>query len=167
MSYIFEGKVFEMSSYSERKALKLIDEEPADFVKHSNIQLCRIYPAGTRTDSSNYSPVDMWNVGCQLGMLCCILTTLIVIKVMSGFQFSMHSLPFINDRLQYLFGVGCSFVLQLGHYITCSFRTFLNILFCSFSVIEFPNPRSTDAAIPRKVQGQRWLWLHPQTQFYD
>ena len=56
-----------MSSYSEKKALKLIDEEPGEFVNHTNIQLCRIYPAGTRTDSSNYNPVDMWNVGCQLG----------------------------------------------------------------------------------------------------
>jgi len=60
------GKSYEMSSYSEKKALKLIDEEPGEFVRHTNIQLCRIYPAGTRTDSSNYSPVDMWNVGCQL-----------------------------------------------------------------------------------------------------
>mgnify|MGYP001794685884 CR=1 FL=1 len=57
-----------MSSYSEKRALKLIDEEPGEFVKHTNLQLCRIYPAGTRTDSSNYSPIDMWNVGCQLGM---------------------------------------------------------------------------------------------------
>ena len=44
------GKPYEMSSYSEKKALKLIDDEPADFVKHANLQLCRIYPAGTRTD---------------------------------------------------------------------------------------------------------------------
>ncbi|XP_067931540.1 1-phosphatidylinositol 4,5-bisphosphate phosphodiesterase delta-1-like [Watersipora subatra] len=61
-----QGKPYEMSSYSEKKALKLIDEEPGEFVNHTNIQLCRIYPAGTRTDSSNYNPVDMWNVGCQL-----------------------------------------------------------------------------------------------------
>lgn len=29
--------------------------------------LSRIYPAGWRTDSSNYSPVEMWNGGCQIG----------------------------------------------------------------------------------------------------
>lgn len=31
--------------------------------------LSRIYPAGWRTDSSNYSPVEMWNGGCQIGMV--------------------------------------------------------------------------------------------------
>ena len=56
-----------MSSYSEKKALKLVEEEPTDFVRHATHQLCRIYPAGTRTDSSNYTPMDMWNVGAQLG----------------------------------------------------------------------------------------------------
>lgn len=29
--------------------------------------LSRIYPAGWRTDSSNYNPVEMWNSGCQIG----------------------------------------------------------------------------------------------------
>lgn len=33
-------------------------------------KLSRIYPAGSRTDSSNYSPVPMWNVGCQIGKEC-------------------------------------------------------------------------------------------------
>lgn len=32
-------------------------------------KLSRIYPAGSRTDSSNYNPVPMWNVGCQIGTL--------------------------------------------------------------------------------------------------
>lgn len=30
-------------------------------------KLSRIYPGGFRTDSSNYNPVPMWNVGCQIG----------------------------------------------------------------------------------------------------
>lgn len=37
-------------------------------VRHNVNHLSRIYPAGWRTDSSNYSPVEMWNGGCQIGM---------------------------------------------------------------------------------------------------
>lgn len=29
--------------------------------------MSRIYPAGSRTDSSNYNPVPLWNAGCQIG----------------------------------------------------------------------------------------------------
>lgn len=39
-----------------------------EFVRHNAWQLTRIYPSGMRTDSSNYSPQEMWNVGCQIGM---------------------------------------------------------------------------------------------------
>uniref|UniRef100_A0A6Q2XVU5 Phosphoinositide phospholipase C n=1 Tax=Esox lucius TaxID=8010 RepID=A0A6Q2XVU5_ESOLU len=42
---------YEMSSFKETKAANL---------------LSRIYPAGSRTDSSNYNPVPMWNTGCQI-----------------------------------------------------------------------------------------------------
>lgn len=30
-------------------------------------KLNRVYPAGSRTDSSNYNPVPLWNAGCQIG----------------------------------------------------------------------------------------------------
>lgn len=33
---------------------------------HNMDKLSRIYPAGSRTDSSNYNPVPLWNVGCQI-----------------------------------------------------------------------------------------------------
>ncbi|XP_060104021.1 1-phosphatidylinositol 4,5-bisphosphate phosphodiesterase delta-1 [Heteronotia binoei] len=56
----------EMSSFSESKALKLAQESGTSFIRHNIKQLSRIYPAGWRTDSSNYNPVDMWNVGCQI-----------------------------------------------------------------------------------------------------
>uniref|UniRef100_A0A8C3TDM5 1-phosphatidylinositol 4,5-bisphosphate phosphodiesterase delta-4 n=1 Tax=Chelydra serpentina TaxID=8475 RepID=A0A8C3TDM5_CHESE len=36
------------------------------FARHNAGQLTRIYPSGLRTDSSNYDPQEMWNVGCQL-----------------------------------------------------------------------------------------------------
>ncbi|NXS61270.1 PLCD4 phosphodiesterase, partial [Brachypteracias leptosomus] len=56
----------EISSLSEAKARKLIKEAGNEFVRHNAWQLTRIYPSGMRTDSSNYSPQEMWNVGCQI-----------------------------------------------------------------------------------------------------
>ncbi|XP_015136605.1 1-phosphatidylinositol 4,5-bisphosphate phosphodiesterase delta-1 isoform X2 [Gallus gallus] len=57
---------YEMSSFTESKALKLAQESGNSFILHNIRHLSRIYPAGWRTDSSNYNPVDLWNVGCQI-----------------------------------------------------------------------------------------------------
>ncbi|KAM8967174.1 1-phosphatidylinositol 4,5-bisphosphate phosphodiesterase delta-1 [Pelodytes ibericus] len=57
---------YEMSSLTESKAMKLAGESGTNFVRHNTRQLSRIYPDGRRTDSSNYSAVEMWNVGCQI-----------------------------------------------------------------------------------------------------
>lgn len=57
---------YEMSSFVESKAQKLANDSGTSFIIHNTRQLSRIYPAGWRTDSSNYNPVDMWNVGCQI-----------------------------------------------------------------------------------------------------
>ncbi|NP_001090146.1 1-phosphatidylinositol 4,5-bisphosphate phosphodiesterase delta-4 isoform X1 [Xenopus laevis] len=61
--------LYEMSSVTEYKARKLVREPGNDFVRHNAWQLMRIYPTGLRTDSSNYNPQDMWNVGCQMTAL--------------------------------------------------------------------------------------------------
>ena len=34
--------------------------------RYSNQQLSRVYPKGTRVDSSNYDPQPMWNAGSQM-----------------------------------------------------------------------------------------------------
>ncbi|XP_040003674.1 1-phosphatidylinositol 4,5-bisphosphate phosphodiesterase delta-4 [Xiphias gladius] len=60
------GKCYEMSSFSESKAKRLAKEAGMDFVQYNTRQLSRIYPSGLRTDSSNYNPQDMWNLGCQI-----------------------------------------------------------------------------------------------------
>ncbi|XP_061569839.1 1-phosphatidylinositol 4,5-bisphosphate phosphodiesterase delta-1a isoform X1 [Cololabis saira] len=57
---------YEMSSYKESKALNLAETSATSFIHHNMDKLSRIYPAGSRTDSSNYNPVPMWNVGCQI-----------------------------------------------------------------------------------------------------
>lgn len=59
---------YEMASFSEGKAAKLSStvQGARDFVRYNSKHLSRIYPKGTRTDSSNYDPVRYWNVGCQI-----------------------------------------------------------------------------------------------------
>ncbi|XP_064801049.1 1-phosphatidylinositol 4,5-bisphosphate phosphodiesterase delta-4-like [Oncorhynchus masou masou] len=60
------SKYYEMSSFSESKARKLAKDTGAEFVRHNSRQLSRVYPSGMRTDSSNYNPQELWNVGCQI-----------------------------------------------------------------------------------------------------
>lgn len=57
---------YEMSSFKEGKAVKLAEESANNFIRHNVDKLSRIYPAGMRTDSSNYIPVPLWNSGCQI-----------------------------------------------------------------------------------------------------
>lgn len=60
------AKFYQMFSLSEKKALRLVDDDGIGFVENNNRQLCRIYPAGNRTNSSNFDPFPFWNVGCQM-----------------------------------------------------------------------------------------------------
>jgi hypothetical protein len=55
-----------MSSFDERQATMLLKERPIEFVNYNKHQLSRVYPAGTRFDSSNFMPQVFWNAGCQL-----------------------------------------------------------------------------------------------------
>ncbi|KAG8437970.1 hypothetical protein GDO86_008597 [Hymenochirus boettgeri] len=59
-------KYFEMSSFVETKALEQLTKSPMEFVEYNKKQLSRIYPKGTRVDSSNYMPQLFWNAGCQM-----------------------------------------------------------------------------------------------------
>jgi len=61
------GKCFQMSSFSEAKANNLMLTNGVAFADYNKRQLSRIYPAGSRTSSSNFNPVDYWAVGCQIG----------------------------------------------------------------------------------------------------
>lgn len=55
-----------MSSFDEKQATTLLKERPLEFVNYNKHQLSRVYPAGTRFDSSNFMPQVFWNAGCQL-----------------------------------------------------------------------------------------------------
>ncbi|XP_078385988.1 1-phosphatidylinositol 4,5-bisphosphate phosphodiesterase delta-3-like isoform X4 [Cetorhinus maximus] len=56
----------ETSSFAETKAKKLIAENGSTFIIHNTLQLSKVYPLGSRVDSSNFNPQEMWNGGCQL-----------------------------------------------------------------------------------------------------
>ncbi|XP_049725912.1 1-phosphatidylinositol 4,5-bisphosphate phosphodiesterase beta-1 isoform X3 [Elephas maximus indicus] len=60
------NRSFEMSSFVETKGLEQLTKTPVEFVEYNKMQLSRIYPKGTRVDSSNYMPQLFWNAGCQM-----------------------------------------------------------------------------------------------------
>lgn len=60
------GKSYEVSSFAETEATRLLKERPVDFVSLNKRQFTRVYPKGTRVDSSNYLPQIYWNAGCQM-----------------------------------------------------------------------------------------------------
>ncbi|XP_049835190.1 1-phosphatidylinositol 4,5-bisphosphate phosphodiesterase classes I and II [Schistocerca gregaria] len=61
-----KNRPYEMSSFDEKQATTLLKESPVEFVNYNKHQLSRVYPSGTRFDSSNFMPQVFWNAGCQL-----------------------------------------------------------------------------------------------------
>ena len=68
LTFTFSDNCQQMSSFGESKALSLVKDSPKEYIEHNLFQLSRIYPGGSRTDSSNYDPEPMWSTGCQVGM---------------------------------------------------------------------------------------------------
>ncbi|KAK3912705.1 1-phosphatidylinositol 4,5-bisphosphate phosphodiesterase delta-3-A [Frankliniella fusca] len=60
------GKCYEMVSLSEHKANKLMESSGEQFVQYNARRLTKVYPAGTRADSSNFDPWPYWNTGCHI-----------------------------------------------------------------------------------------------------
>uniref|UniRef100_A0A4X2KMV6 1-phosphatidylinositol 4,5-bisphosphate phosphodiesterase n=1 Tax=Vombatus ursinus TaxID=29139 RepID=A0A4X2KMV6_VOMUR len=61
-----KNRSYVISSFTELKAYDLLTKSPVQFVDYNKRQMSRIYPKGTRMDSSNYSPQMFWNAGCQM-----------------------------------------------------------------------------------------------------
>ncbi|BET01285.1 phospholipase C [Nesidiocoris tenuis] len=55
-----------MSSFAENTGLSYLKSQALEFVNYNKRQMSRIYPKGTRADSSNYMPQVFWNAGCQM-----------------------------------------------------------------------------------------------------
>ncbi|KAI6213707.1 hypothetical protein M3Y94_00183000 [Aphelenchoides besseyi] len=59
----------EMYSMNETKAIDLLKSQPQEFVNHNRRQITRVYPRGSRVDSSNYMPLIFWNAGVQMSAI--------------------------------------------------------------------------------------------------
>uniref|UniRef100_A0A668ABL3 1-phosphatidylinositol 4,5-bisphosphate phosphodiesterase n=1 Tax=Myripristis murdjan TaxID=586833 RepID=A0A668ABL3_9TELE len=84
-------KYFEMSSFVETKGMDTLKSSPIEFVEYNKNQLSRIYPKGTRVDSSNYMPQLFWNVGCQMVALNFQTLDLPMQLNMGVFEYNGHS----------------------------------------------------------------------------
>lgn len=61
------GNFTEMSSFPEAKAEKWLSPNHVKFfLKYHRNQFTRVYPKGSRLDSSNYDPIRLWNSGVQM-----------------------------------------------------------------------------------------------------
>ena len=70
-----------MSSFGESSAFKSSEEMGAHFLEYNKKHLSRTYPSGRRVDSSNYEPINMWNAGCQIGMIIMLNLTLLFVYI--------------------------------------------------------------------------------------
>uniref|UniRef100_A0A3P8XGV3 Phosphoinositide phospholipase C n=1 Tax=Esox lucius TaxID=8010 RepID=A0A3P8XGV3_ESOLU len=61
-----KNKSYLISSFVETKGESMISKNAVEFVEYNKRQMSRIYPKGTRMDSSNYNPQPFWNAGCQM-----------------------------------------------------------------------------------------------------
>ena len=86
-----------MSSFGENKAVGFLSnqDQAKAFLRYNTRQMSRIYPAGTRTDSSNFKPFPFWNAGCQIGKISKDYPTIIVKSptLISPVPFSGLKLP--------------------------------------------------------------------------
>uniref|UniRef100_A0A4W5MG55 Phosphoinositide phospholipase C n=1 Tax=Hucho hucho TaxID=62062 RepID=A0A4W5MG55_9TELE len=80
-----------MSSFVETKGMDTLKSAPIEFVEYNKKQLSRIYPKGTRVDSSNYMPQLFWNVGCQMVALNFQTLDLPMQLNMGVFEYNGHS----------------------------------------------------------------------------
>ena len=93
-----------MASYSEMKVNKYLKnaEIVANWIEHNRVHLSRIYPKGTRIDSSNYMPVGPWEAGNQLVAL----------------NFQTGDLPYHVNFGKFLENGRCGYVLKPEYMIS-------------------------------------------------
>ncbi|KAM3919258.1 1-phosphatidylinositol 4,5-bisphosphate phosphodiesterase beta-2 [Leptodactylus fuscus] len=83
-----KNQSYVISSFVETKAYDLLTKFPVQFVEYNKRQMSRIYPKGTRMDSSNYMPQMFWNAGCQMVALNFQTMDLAMQQNMAVFEFN-------------------------------------------------------------------------------
>ncbi|NXA36755.1 PLCZ1 phosphodiesterase, partial [Eudromia elegans] len=89
-------KCYENNSIGETRARKLVKHSAQEFIGHTARFITRIYPKGTRTNSSNYNPQEFWNVGCQMVAL----------------NFQTPGVPMELQNGKFLDNGGCGYILK-------------------------------------------------------
>ncbi|XP_055923291.1 1-phosphatidylinositol 4,5-bisphosphate phosphodiesterase isoform X2 [Eupeodes corollae] len=85
-----------MSSFAETAGMNYLKQQAIDFVNYNKRQMSRIYPKGTRADSSNYMPQVFWNAGCQMVSL----------------NFQTSDLPMQLNQGKFEYNGGCGYLLK-------------------------------------------------------
>lgn len=87
-----------MCSYSEGKTLKNLSKAAVTegWINHNSKHMSRIYPKGTRVDSSNYNPAPAWAAGNQMVAL----------------NYQTKDVPFFVNYGKYRENGKCGFVLK-------------------------------------------------------
>ncbi|XP_004687621.1 PREDICTED: 1-phosphatidylinositol 4,5-bisphosphate phosphodiesterase beta-2 isoform X1 [Condylura cristata] len=86
-----KNRSYVISSFTELKAYDLLSKASVQFVDYNKRQMSRIYPKGTRMDSSNYMPQMFWNAGCQMVALNFQTMDLPMQQNMALFEFNGQS----------------------------------------------------------------------------
>ncbi|KAM9201792.1 1-phosphatidylinositol 4,5-bisphosphate phosphodiesterase beta-2 isoform 4-T4 [Dugong dugon] len=86
-----KNRSYVISSFTELKAYDLLSKAAVQFVDYNKRQMSRVYPKGTRVDSSNYMPQMFWNVGCQMVALNFQTMDLPMQQNMALFEFNGQS----------------------------------------------------------------------------
>ena len=102
---------YHMSSFNETKGKKLMAGDPEGFVQYTSRQIARIYPMGTRIQSTNYNPIAYWNVGAQMVAL--------------NYQ-TLGTGPMRNNLGKFLHNGGCGYIKKPLCMIANNFDPFRN-----------------------------------------
>jgi len=96
-----ERKYWQMSSFDESKAEQFCTNETTaeKFAVYNSRNMSRIYPKGTRLDSSNLDPILPWSVGCQM----------VALNFQQGDKYNLY------NRAKFQQNGGCGYVLKPKH----------------------------------------------------
>ncbi|KAM4828974.1 1-phosphatidylinositol 4,5-bisphosphate phosphodiesterase beta-2 [Thomomys bottae] len=139
-----KNRSFIISSFTELKAYELLSKASMQFVDYNKRQLSRIYPKGTRMDSSNYLPQMFWNAGCQMAALNFQTMDLPMQQNMALFEFNGQSgyllkhefmrrpdkqfNPFSVDRIDVVVATTLSITVISGQFLSeRSVRTYVEV----------------------------------------
>ncbi|XP_006883084.1 PREDICTED: 1-phosphatidylinositol 4,5-bisphosphate phosphodiesterase beta-2 [Elephantulus edwardii] len=139
-----KNRSYVISSFTELKAYDLLSKASVQFVDYNKRQMSRIYPKGTRVDSSNYMPQMFWNAGCQMVALNFQTMDLPMQQNMALFEFNGQSgyllkhdfmrrpdkqfNPFSVDRIDVVVATTLSITVISGQFLSDrSVRTYVEV----------------------------------------